>query len=311
VQVKHEKQIKELAKCYLVDNGKHFKLKKHDTADTHGLGADFKTHSQDLLTRSTQMLSELQGKLYAQDRWSMLLIFQAMDAAGKDGTIKHVMSGINPQGCQVYSFKAPSAKELDHDFMWRTNECLPQRGNIGIFNRSYYEEVLVVRVHPEILEAERLPDELVTKEIWNNRFEDINALERYLSRNGTVIRKFFLHISKDEQKRRFLRRLEEPDRNWKFSSDDVRERQHWDAYQDAYEEMIANTATEHAPWIVVPADNKWFARLVVSSVVVDALQDLKLEYPVVDAEKRKDLAVAEVELKAEGRKRAATKKTTK
>lgn len=306
--MKQEKQIKELAKRYIVDNGKHFKLKKHDPADTNGLHADFKKQAQDLLTRGTELLSEQQDKLYAQDRWSVLLIFQAMDAAGKDGTIKHVMSGVNPQGCEVYSFKTPSATELDHDFLWRTNRFLPERGHIGIFNRSYYEEVLVVRVHQILLEAQRIPQELVTKSIWKERFEDINNLERYLSRNGTIIRKFFLHISKDEQKKRFLRRLEEPARNWKFSTADVKERQCWDDYQNAYEDMIANTATKHAPWVVVPADNKWFARLVVSSVIVDALQDLNLKYPVLSADKQKDLAIAEVELKAEGRRSAQGKK---
>ena len=306
--MKQEKQIKELAKRYIVNNGKHFKLKKHDPADTNGLDADFKKQAQDLLTRGTELLSEQQDKLYAQDRWSVLLIFQAMDAAGKDGTIKHVMSGVNPQGCEVYSFKTPSATELDHDFLWRTNRFLPERGHIGIFNRSYYEEVLVVRVHQILLEAQRIPQELVTKNIWQERFEDINNLERYLSRNGMIIRKFFLHISKEEQKKRFLRRLEEPARNWKFSTADVKERQCWDDYQNAYEDMIANTATKHAPWVVVPADNKWFARLVVSSVIVDALQDLNLKYPVLSADKQKDLAIAEVELKAEGRRSAQGKK---
>jgi PPK2 family polyphosphate:nucleotide phosphotransferase len=300
--VKHEKQIKDLASRYIIDNGKHFKLKKHNPADTNGLGSEFKSQAQDLLRRSTQLLAEYQDKLYAQDRWALLLIFQAMDAAGKDSTIKHVMSGVNPQGCQVYSFKQPSPNELDHDFMWRTNQFLPERGHIGIFNRSYYEEVLVVRVHQEILQAQRLPDELVTKKIWDQRFEDINATERHLSRNGTVIRKFFLHVSKEEQKRRFLRRLEQPERNWKFSTADVRERECWDAYQDAYEDMITNTATEHAPWVVVPADNKWFARLVVSSVIVETLEDLKLSYPTVNEAQKKELAEAEAELRAEGRK---------
>jgi PPK2 family polyphosphate:nucleotide phosphotransferase len=309
--VSNDKQLKELAKKYVIDSGKHFKLKKHDTADTNGLGAEFKSEAQDLLRRSTQMMAEYQDKLYAQDRWALLLIFQAMDAAGKDGTIKHVMSGVNPQGCQVYSFKAPSLKEQDHDFMWRTNLCLPERGNIGIFNRSYYEEVLVVRVHPEFLNNEHVPDDLVTKNIWQERFEDINNAERYLSRNGTVIRKFFLHVSKEEQKKRFLRRLEEPEHNWKFSATDVKERQFWDEYQEAYEDMIANTATEHAPWIVVPADNKWFARLVVSSVIVHTLKGLNLSYPAVDETKKKELAAAEVELKREGRKNPAASKRKK
>ncbi len=304
-----EKRIKELAKKYVVDSGKHFKLKNHDPGDTNSLGSEFKTHAQDLLQKSTQLLAEYQDKLYAQDRWALLLIFQAMDAAGKDGTIKHVMSGVNPQGCEVYSFKAPSSMEIDHDFMWRTNRVLPERGKIGIFNRSYYEEVLVVRVHQEILGAEHVPEELISKNIWQERFDDINAMEKYLSRNGTVIRKFFLHLSKEEQKKRFLRRLDQPERNWKFSAADVRERQHWDEYQDAYEDMIAHTATKSSPWIVVPADNKWFARLVVSSVIVNALGELNLSYPTVDAAKKKELTQAERELNGEGRKmRSAGKK---
>ncbi len=297
--MKNEKQIKDLADRYLITKGKGFKLKHIKANDTHGLGDQFKANAEHLLEESTQMLAEQQDMLYAQDRWSLLLIFQAMDAAGKDGTIKHVMSGVNPQGCQVYAFKGPSSIELDHDFMWRTNRFLPQRGHIGIFNRSYYEEVLVVRVHQDLLRAQRVPQELITKHIWDERFEDINAVERYLARNGTVIRKFFLHVSKDEQKRRFMRRLQDPERNWKFSTADVRERKCWDAYQDAYEDMIKNTSSDYAPWVVVPADHKWFARLVVSSVIVQALKDLKLNYPVVDTDKRKDLAGAEIELKAE------------
>ena len=309
--MKDEKRIEELAKKYVVDSGKHFKLKKHDPGDTSGLDAEFKTQAQDLLQRSTQLLAEQQDKLYAQDRWALLLIFQAMDAAGKDGTIKHVMSGVNPQGCQVYSFKAPSSIEIDHDFMWRTNRVLPERGNIGIFNRSYYEEVLVVRVHENILRAEHVPKELITKDIWQERFEDVNAMERYLSRNGTVIRKFFLNISKEEQKKRFLRRLEQPERNWKFSPADVRERECWDDYQDAYEDMIANTATKHAPWIVVPADNKWFTRLVVSSVIVNTLAELNLSYPTVEAEKKRELAEAERVLKSEGGKSGSAAKKRK
>jgi PPK2 family polyphosphate:nucleotide phosphotransferase len=220
------------------------------------------------------------------------LIFQAMDAAGKDSAIKHVMSGVNPQGCQVYSFKAPSEEELDHDFLWRTTRCLPERGRIGIFNRSYYEEVLIVRVHPEFLEKQKLPPELVTKDIWEERYEDINNFERYLARNGYVIRKFFLHLSNKEQKKRFLSRLDEPEKNWKFSSADARERQRWDDYMAVYDDMIRHTATQHAPWYVVPADNKWFSRLVVAAVVVNALQELDLQFPKVDAEKRKDLKAA-------------------
>ena len=222
-----------------------------------------------------------------------------MDAAGKDGTIKHVMSGVNPQGCQVFSFKAPSAQELDHDFLWRTMQCLPERGRIGIFNRSYYEEVLVVRVHPEILAKQHLPPEVVTKKIWQQRFEDINAFEQYLTRNGVVIRKFFLHVSREEQRRRFLDRLQDPEKNWKFSLADAQERQHWRDYQSAYEDMIRHTATPHAPWFVVPADNKWFTRVVVAGAVVDALADLEVEYPKVDAVKKKELAAARAALEAE------------
>jgi PPK2 family polyphosphate:nucleotide phosphotransferase len=230
--------------------------------------------------------------LYAQDRWAVLLIFQAMDAAGKDSAIKHVMSGINPQGCQVFSFKSPSAEELDHDFLWRTNRRIPERGRIGIFNRSYYEEVLVVRVHQDLLEKQKLPPSLVNKKIWKERFEDINACERYLSRNGVLIRKFFLNVSKEEQKKRFLQRLDNPDKNWKFSVADARERGHWDEYMEAYEDMIRNTATKHSPWYVVPADTKWFTRLVVAAGVIDALDGLDLSFPMVDEEKRKELATA-------------------
>jgi PPK2 family polyphosphate:nucleotide phosphotransferase len=239
-----------------------------------------------------EILRKMQEMLYAQDRWAVLLIFQAMDAAGKDSAIKHVMSGINPQGCQVYSFKAPSAEELDHDFMWRTNRWIPERGRIGIFNRSYYEELLVVRVHQEILEKQKLPPSLVTKKIWKERFEDINAYERYLSRNGVLIRKFFLNVSKEEQKKRFLERLDNPDKNWKFSVADARERGHWDDYMEAYEDMIRNTATKHAPWYVAPADKKWFTRLVVAAGIIDALDGLDLSFPKVDDEKLKELAAA-------------------
>jgi PPK2 family polyphosphate:nucleotide phosphotransferase len=230
--------------------------------------------------------------LYAQDNWAVLLIFQGMDAAGKDGVISHVMSGVNPQGCQVYSFKVPTETDLQHDFLWRTTCSLPERGHIGIFNRSYYEEVLVVRVHPEILKSQKTPPSLVSKSIWDERFEDISGFERHMARSGTVIRKFFLNLSKKEQKRRFLERLEEPEKNWKFSAADIRERRYWDDYQDAYEDMIRNTATEDAPWYVVPADNKWFTRLVVSSVLVETLESLELSYPKVDPKKRKELEAA-------------------
>jgi PPK2 family polyphosphate:nucleotide phosphotransferase len=279
-----------LAKAYRVDGGKHFRLKDFSPSDTGHWSS--KEHAEQCLQEGIVRAAELQDKLYAQDRWSVLLIFQAMDAAGKDGIIKHVMSGVNPQGCQVYSFKAPSNLELEHDFLWRTARCFPERGHIGIFNRSYYEEVLVVRVHPEILQSQKTPPALVGKNIWEERFEDIRTFERHMARSGTVIRKFFLHVSKKEQKRRFLARLEEPEKNWKFSAADIRERQCWDDYQEAYEDMIRNTATKDAPWYVVPADNKWFTRIVVSAVVVDTLESLDLAYPKVDEAKRKELAAA-------------------
>jgi PPK2 family polyphosphate:nucleotide phosphotransferase len=237
-------------------------------------------------------LADLQDKLYAQDSWAVLLVFQAMDAAGKDGVIKHVMSGVNPQGCQVYSFKAPSPEELDHDYLWRTMTRMPERGRIGIFNRSYYEEVLVVRVHPAILAAERIPSELVTKDVWKERFEDINAFERYLARNGVIIRKFFLNLSKKEQKKRFLSRLDEPEKNWKFSAADIKERACWDDYMEAFEDMIRHTATPDAPWHVIPADNKWFSRIAVAEAVIDTLESLKLSYPKVEDVKAKELAAA-------------------
>jgi len=283
-----------LANKYRIDKGKHFRLKDFDPADTGAWTS--KENAEAALQREIARTAELQDKLYAQDNWSLLLIFQAMDAAGKDGAIKHVMSGVNPQGCQVYSFKAPSELELQHDFLWRTTRDLPERGHIGIFNRSYYEEVLVVRVHPEILRSQKTPPSLVGKKIWDERFEDICCFERHMARSGTVIRKFFLNVSKKEQKKRFLERLEEPQKNWKFSASDVRERACWDDYQDAYEAMIRNTATEHAPWYVVPADNKWFTRLVISTVIVDTLELLDLEYPKVDAEKRKQLEAANKQL---------------
>ena len=279
-----------LAKPYRVSDGDKFRLKDFDPQDT----GEFKSkeEAKGLLEKSVAHIEELQDKLYAQDRWCLLLIFQAMDAAGKDGAIKHVMSGINPQGCQVYSFKAPSNEELDHDYLWRTTRNLPERGRIGIFNRSYYEEVLVVRVHPDVLEHEKIPAKLRSKDTWKERFQDICSFERYLSRNGTVIRKFFLNVSKKEQKRRFLARLQEPEKNWKFSPEDVREREHWDDYMQAYEDMIRNTATKHAPWYVVPADNKWFTRLVVAAAIVETLDGLKLSYPEVDPQKRKELQAA-------------------
>ena len=279
-----------LAKAYRVDDGKRFRMKSFDPDDTGRW--ESKEHADQILQESTLRLADLQDKLYAQNRWSVLLIFQAMDAAGKDGIIKHVMSGVNPQGCQVYSFKQPSPRELEHDFLWRTTCQLPERGHIGIFNRSYYEEVLVVRVHPEILQGQKLPPSLVTKNIWDERFEDIRHFERHMARNGTVIRKFFLHVSRKEQKKRFLARLDEPEKNWKFSVGDVREREHWDAYQKAYEKMIQNTASDHAPWYVVPADNKWYTRLVVSSVIVETLDKLDVAYPKISPAGRKELDAA-------------------
>ncbi|MGB8582503.1 MAG: polyphosphate kinase 2 family protein [Candidatus Sulfotelmatobacter sp.] len=279
-----------LAKSYRIDDAKHFRLKDVDPADTgHWHSVD---EAKDQLQKDIEHMEELQSMLYAQDRWSLLLIFQALDAAGKDGTIKHVMSGVNPEGCNVHSFKAPSDTELQHDFLWRTTRHLPERGHIGIFNRSYYEEVLVVRVHPKVLEGELLPPSLVTKDIWKERFEDIRCFERHMARNGTVIRKFFLHLSKKEQKQRFLARLDEPEKHWKFSEGDIHEREYWDDYQEAFEEMIRHTASKHAPWYVVPADNKWFTHLVVAAAIVETMEDLNLSYPKVDAAKRKEIAAA-------------------
>ncbi len=272
---------------YRIENGKKFRLKDIDPADTGSLRS--KKAAKELLQKGVSWLAEEQGKLYAQNCWSVLLIFQAMDAAGKDGSIRHVMSGINPQGCQVFSFKAPSAEELDHDFLWRTIKRLPERGRIGIHNRSYYEETLVARVHPQILKAQRIPPHLIGKNIWKERYEDIVSFERYLSRNGTIIRKFFLHVSKEEQKKRFMERLNDPEKNWKFSRADIEERQHWDEYMMAYEQTIRNTATKEAPWYVVPADNKWFTRLVVAGAIIDAMQSLKLSYPKINKEKQAEL----------------------
>jgi PPK2 family polyphosphate:nucleotide phosphotransferase len=285
------KQARRLSRRYRVDDGKGFRLKRFDPADTAGLD-EGKRRVQELATGAVAILEALQDRLYAQDRWSVLLVFQAMDAAGKDGTIKHVMSGVNPTGVDVHSFKQPSAEELDHDFLWRTARRLPERGRIGIFNRSYYEEVLVARVHPEILAAQKLPASLVGREVWKERFQDIDAHERYLVRNGTVIRKFFLHVSREEQKRRFLERLDVPDKNWKFSLADVKEREHFGEYMEAYEAAIRHTATPWAPWYVVPADHKWFTRLVVGAAIIDALDGLDLSYPSIDAAKRDELVVA-------------------
>jgi PPK2 family polyphosphate:nucleotide phosphotransferase len=291
--------IEKLVDPYRVTSARGFRLKDFDPADTRGITSERQPEAKDLLARGVQWLAEEQTKLYAQDRWSVLLVFQAMDAAGKDSTIKHVMSGINPQGCQVYSFKQPSAEELDHDFLWRHVRCLPERGRIGIFNRSYYEEVVIVRVHEQILRNQKLPARLVTGRIWDERLEDIAAFERYLARNGVVMLKFFLHVSRAEQKRRFLERLDRPEKNWKFSSADVHERQYWNDYMSAYERAIRATAAKHAPWFVVPADNKWFTRLVVAAAIVEALENLDLGYPELDAAKRKELAEARVQLMRE------------
>jgi PPK2 family polyphosphate:nucleotide phosphotransferase len=284
------KKFEKLVKPFQIEHGKHFRLKDHDPGYIGGVRN--KAEAEKLLQEGILELAELQDKLYAQDSWAVLLIFQAMDAAGKDGVIKHVMSGVNPQGCQVYSFKAPSAEELDHDYMWRTMTRTPERGRIGIFNRSYYEEVLVVRVHPELLNAKRIPSALITKDVWKERFEDINGFERYLTRNGVVIRKFFLNLSKKEQKRRFLARLDEPEKNWKFSAADIKERACWGDYMDAFEDMIQQTATPDAPWYVIPADNKWFSRIAVAEAVIETLESLKLSYPKVDDAKAKELAAA-------------------
>ncbi len=286
------KIVSRFAEPFRVTKGKDFRLKHYDPADTLWLKSEDKPKAKEGLVKGVEALSELQDRLYAQDRWALLLIFQAMDAAGKDGAIKHVMSGVNPQGCKVFSFKAPSAEELDHDFLWRCSKVLPNRGEIGIFNRSYYEEVLVVRIHPEFLAKEKLPTRLVTPEIWKQRYQDIAQFEQYLTHNGVIVRKFFLNLSKKEQKRRFLERLENPDKNWKFSAADLAERSHWDEYMRAYEEMIRHTASKEAPWYVVPADNKWFTRIVVAAAVIQALAELNLDYPKVDKTKLKELAAA-------------------
>src|SRR5712692_1714348 len=285
-------------KPFRITDGSRFRMKDFDPGETLGLKA--KEEAQRDLEEGIARLSVLQDKLYAQDRWALLLIFQAMDAAGKDSTIKHVMSGVNPAGCQVYSFKSPSSEELNHDFLWRTTRCLPERGHIGIFNRSYYEEVLIVRVHPELLANQRIPPALVGKDIWKQRYSDINAFEHYLARNGIITRKFFLHVSKKEQRKRFLKRLEEPEKNWKFSPSDVAERTRWDDYMRAYEEMIQNTSSERAPWHIVPADHKWVTRLVVAGAVVETLEELNLAYPKVDVEKQKALDAARKALEKEG-----------
>src|SRR5262245_26836169 len=294
---------------YCVNEAEKFRLADYDPGDTGGLDID-KKDAKDLLAEGIARLSELQERLYAQDRWALLAIFQAMDAAGKDGAIKHVMSGINPQGCEVHSFKRPSDEEYDHDFLWRSFRRLPERGRIGIFNRSYYEEVLVVRVHPEALAREKIPDELVGDDIWSQRFKDIRAIERYLTRNGTRILKFYLHLSKAEQKRRFLERLDTPAKHWKFSVSDLPERKLWDKYMVAYEDMIRNTSTPDAPWYVVPADNKWFSQLAIAATIVDKLESLDLQFPKVDRPALAEMEKVRKALLAEGplngkKKRAA------
>ena len=286
----------ELSKPFRVADGSKFELKEIDPGDTLDFKSEDKPRAREALANGVAALTDLQDKLYAQDQWALLVIFQAMDAAGKDGAIKHVMSGVNPQGCQVYSFKAPSSEDLDHDYLWRCIKCLPERGRIGIFNRSYYEETLAVRVHPEFLEKQHLPSDLTGNKIWENRFKDIRNFEKYLANNGTIVRKFFLHISKKEQKRRFLDRLNDRDKNWKFSSNDAKEREYWKDYMDAFEETIRATATDDAPWYVVPADNKWFTRVVVAAGIIEALASLDLGYPKVSKEKLKELEAVKQEL---------------
>ena len=293
------KTARSFSKPFRVADGKKFRLKDHDPGETLDFTGKDKPRAKEALAAGVQALSELQDKLYAQDQWAVLLVFQAMDAAGKDGVIKHVMSGVNPQGCEVHSFKAPTTEELDHDYLWRCSKRVPERGRIGIFNRSYYEEVLVVRVHPQILKKQKVPRELLTKRICDERHEDIRSFERYLGRNGVLVRKFFLNVSKEEQKKRFLERIDQPEKNWKFSTADSHERKHWNDYQRAYEDMIRATATEEAPWYVVPADHKWFSRLVVAAAVIDALNSLDLAYPAIDASQKKELAAAKKELLAE------------
>ncbi len=297
--MKTKEMLKVARRCtdpFRVTKGKGFRLKDYDPADTLWLSSEDKPKAKEGLAKGIEALAQLQDRLYAADKWALLLIFQAMDAAGKDGAIKHVMSGVNPQGCQVFSFKAPSAEELDHDYLWRCMRELPNRGNIGIFNRSYYEEVLVVRVHGAFLAKEKLPPKLVTSDLWKQRYKEINNFEEYLTNNGILVRKFFLHVSKKEQKRRFLARLEDSEKNWKFSASDLAERGYWDDYMSAYEEMIQHTATKEAPWYVIPADNKWFTRIVVAAAVIETLAELKLEYPKVDKAKLKELAAAKAAL---------------
>ena len=291
-------RIEKYVDPFRITKGKGFRLDDFDPSDTRGLRLD-KGEAADLLQRGTQWLAEEQDMLYAQKRWSLLVVFQAMDAAGKDGTIKHVMSGVNPQGCQVFSFKQPSSEDLDHDFLWRYVKCLPERGRIGIFNRSYYEEVLVVRVHEDILKRQNLPPPLLSKRIWDERLSDIAHFEDYLTRQGTIVLKFFLHVSRKEQKKRFMERLDKPDNHWKFSASDVHERQFWGDYMHAFQEAIRATASKGAPWYVVPADNKWFTRITVAAAIVEAVEKLDLAYPTVDAKKSKELQTARTALSRE------------
>jgi PPK2 family polyphosphate:nucleotide phosphotransferase len=295
------KQARKYSEPFCVTNGKKFRLKDVDPGETLDFESNEKPKAQEALATGVEVLAELQEKLWAQDRWSVLIIFQAMDAAGKDGAIKHVMSGVNPQGCEVTSFKAPSAEELDHDFLWRCAKRLPERGRIGIFNRSYYEETLVVRVHQNFLTGQKLPANLKTKNIWKRRFRDITNFERYLTHNGILVLKFFLHVSKEEQQKRFLARIDDASKNWKFSLNDVREREHWDDYMDAYEQTIRHTASKYAPWYVVPADNKWFTRLVVAAAIVESMNALDLEYPKLDEEQLKALQEAKQSLASDQR----------
>ena len=293
------KHARKYSEPFCITDGKRFRLKQVDPADTLNFDSDEKPKAQQALTASVDLLTKFQDKLYAQDRWAVLIIFQAMDAAGKDGAIKHVMSGVNPQGCEVSSFKAPSAEELDHDFLWRCAKRLPERGRIGIFNRSYYEETLVVRVHPNFLANQKLPPDVNTKDLWKRRFQDITNFERYLSHNGILVLKFFLHVSKEEQRQRFLARIDDASKNWKFSLNDVREREHWDEYMDAYEDTIRHTASKQAPWYVVPADNKWFTRLVVASAIVTHLDALDLDFPTLKEEELQALQEAKKSLAAD------------
>jgi PPK2 family polyphosphate:nucleotide phosphotransferase len=281
-----KKSVK-IAGAYRVTNGKKFRMKDWDPGDAGD--AESKKEAEKRLAQGKKTLNALQQKLWAQDQWALMIILQGMDAAGKDGVVSHVVGGVNPQGCDVYSFKQPSREELDHEYLWRAHQRVPSRGKIGIFNRSYYEEVLVVRVHKKVLAAEHLPEETKGKHLWARRYQDINAFERYLAHNGVLVRKFFLHLSRGEQRKRFLERLDDPQKNWKFSMADVAERAYWKDYQQAYEELIQETAAKHAPWYIVPADNKWYSRMVVSAAIIETLESLKLEFPVVDKAKKEEL----------------------